>query len=101
MHALARALCSRNHRRQLVGQALPLDQFLGHIAVWLIEVRSLGFRHHALAFGKALFPELFDRALHLSQLPASQVDLAVVAQKFADPLSQIASCGYDRVDMRT
>ena len=71
VHALeANSAPSRsNDRRQLVDQALPLDRFLGHIAVWLIEVGSLGLRHRVLALGKALLLELFDRALHLAQLP--------------------------------
>jgi hypothetical protein len=64
-----RALCSYNHRLQLVDQAMPLDRLLGNTAAWLIEVGSLGLGHSAFALGKEPFLELFDRALHLAQLP--------------------------------
>ena len=63
----ARALSSRNNRRQLVDQALQFNRLLGHITAWLIEIGPLSLRHCAFAFGKALFLELFDCALHLAQ----------------------------------
>ena len=74
-------LCGLNHGREQLDQMPSVDRFVCDIPGRLIEVGSLRLRHHAFALGKALFLELFDRALHLAQLPGSQADVASLPQR--------------------